>query len=343
MIKTARSKAPLRLGLAGGGTDLKSYFMLHGGEVLNATIDMYAHTTITLIDKKKIIFEASDLNLTEQYDIRSFDFSNSKLKLHYGVYLRISKDFLNNEFPSLKVQTYADAPQGSGLGTSSAIVVSMIKAFVEFFQLPLGEYDIAKLAYDIERDDLGLSGGKQDQYAATFGGFNYIEFTQDDKVIVNPLRIKKWIKNELEESLVLFFTGTSRESAIIIDQQIRETTNSNSRNLNAMHDLKIASRNMKKALLIGDIKGIVEQVKIGWEAKKKTSNIISNKHLNEVYDFAINHGALAGKISGAGGGGFFMFFVDPQNRSKLINSLQSIDGKVQTFEFVESGTTGWYL
>ncbi len=343
MLRTARSKAPLRIGLAGGGTDLKSYFMLHGGEVINATIDMYAHTTISLIDEKKIIFEASDLNITEEYDINSFSFSISKLKLHHGVYSRICKDFLKNRFPSLKLQTYADAPQGSGLGTSSAIVVSIIKAFVELFQLPLGEYDIAKLAYEIERYDLGLSGGKQDQYAATFGGFNYIEFTQDDKVIVNPLRIKKWIKNELEESLVLFFTGTSRDSAEIIEQQIRETTNSNSKNLQAMHDLKIAARNMKKALLVGDFNGIVEQVKIGWEAKKKTSNIISNEHLNMVYDFAMNHGALAGKISGAGGGGFFMFFVDPQNRSKLINALHTIDGKVQTFEFIESGTTGWYL
>lgn len=343
MVKIARSKAPLRIGLAGGGTDLKSYFLVHGGEVLNSTIDMYAHTTISLIEEKKIIFEASDLNILEEYDLSNFSFSSSKLKLHYGVYSRISKDFLNNKFPSLKLQTYADAPQGSGLGTSSAIVVAMIKAFVELFQLPLGEYDIAKLAYEIERYDLGLSGGKQDQYAATFGGFNYIEFTQDDKVIVNPLRIKKWIKNELEESMVLFFTGTSRDSAEIIDQQIRETTNSNSSNIEAMHVLKIAARNMKKALLVGDIKGIVEQVRIGWEAKKKTSNIISNAHLNEVYDFAIKNGALAGKISGAGGGGFFMFFVDPKNRSRLINALNTIEGKVQTFEFVENGTIGWYL
>jgi len=342
-MKISRSKAPLRIGLAGGGTDLKSYYSNHGGEVLNATIDLYAHTSIQILPRKKLVLEASDLNVVEEYKLDSLNFSSSKLKLHHGVYERIVKDFLNGKFPALKIQTYADAPQGSGLGTSSAIVVSLIKAFVEFFQLPLGEYEIASLAYEIERIDLGLAGGKQDQYAATFGGFNYIEFTKDDKVIVNPLRVKKWIFRELEESLVLFFTGTSRDSAKIINQQVRETSNANSINLEAMHDLKMSARNMKKALLIGDIKGIINQVKIGWEAKKKTSSFISNKHLNEVYDFAIKNGALAGKISGAGGGGFFMFFVDPQNRSNLINALNTIDGKVQTFEFVKNGTIGWYL
>ncbi len=342
-MNISRSKTPLRLGLAGGGTDLKSYYSIHGGEVLNATIDLYAHSTIQILQQKKLVLEASDLNVVEEFKLDSLNFSNSRLKLHYGVYRRIVKDFLNGNFPALKIQTYADAPPGSGLGTSSAIVVSIIKAFAELFHLPLGEYEIANLAYDIERIDLGLSGGKQDQYAATFGGFNYIEFTKDDKVIVNPLRVKKWIFRELEESLVLFFTGTSRDSANIINQQVRETTNANSTNLEAMHELKVAARNMKRALLIGDIKGIIEQVKIGWEAKKKTSSFISNEHLNKVYDFAINNGALAGKISGAGGGGFFMFFVDPQNRSSLINALNRIEGKVQTFEFVENGALGWYL
>jgi len=342
-MKIARSKSPLRLGLAGGGTDLKSYYSIYGGEVLNVTIDLYAHCSIQLIDSKQLIFEASDLNLREEYFNDNLHFLNSKLKLHYGVYNRIVKDYLSGKYPSLIIQTYADAPQGSGLGTSSAIVVSIIKAFVELYQLPLGEYDIAKLAFDIERVDLGLNGGKQDQYATTFGGFNYIEFSQDDKVVVNPLRIKKWIKNELEESLVLFFTGTSRDSSRIIDQQIQETSLPKSTNLEAMHNLKQAARNMKKSLLSGDITGIIDQVRIGWDAKKKTSSFITNSALNEIYEYAIKNRALAGKLSGAGGGGFFMFFVEPHNRSKLINALSKLNGKVQTFEFVENGSIGWYI
>jgi D-glycero-alpha-D-manno-heptose-7-phosphate kinase len=253
------------------------------------------------------------------------------------------KDFFNGKFIPLRIQTYADVPKGSGLGTSSALVVAIIKAFVELFKIPLGDYEIADLAYQIERIDLGLSGGKQDHYSSTFGGFNYIEFFHNEKVIVNPLRIKNWIKNELEESIVLFFTGASRESSRIIDQQIKETSKQSSIHLTAMHDLKESARNMKKSLLIGNISGIIDQIHNGWEAKKKTSSFISNIHLNSIYNFAISNGALAGKISGAGGGGFFMFFVDPINRSRLINSLNKLDGKVQSFEFVEKGALGWYI
>jgi D-glycero-alpha-D-manno-heptose-7-phosphate kinase len=339
----SRSKAPLRIGLAGGGTDIKSYYSVHGGEVLNATIDLFAHCSIEELKVNKVLFEASDLAIYEEFDLNSHSISNSKLKLHFGVYQRFIKDYFGGNFIPIRIQTYADAPQGSGLGTSSALVVAMIKAFVELYKIPLGEYEIAQLAYQIERNDLNLSGGKQDQYSTTFGGFNYIEFSQDEKVIVNPLRVKNWIKNELEESMILFFTGISRESATIIDQQIKETTDQSSFELEAMHALKLAARSMKKHLLTGNINGIIEQIKIGWEAKKRTSSFVSNNHLNEIYNYAMMNGALAGKISGAGGGGFFMFFVEPFNRSRLINALNKLEGKVQTFEFIEKGTVGWYV
>jgi len=344
-MKISRSKAPLRLGLAGGGTDLQSYSSIFGGEVLNVTINLYAHCTVEEYNNGYLFFEASDLNIFEEISVDDFDSvkRDSLLQLHCGVYSRICKDFLNGVRPSLKISTYADSPIGSGLGTSSSLVVAIIKSFVELYQLPLGEYDIAKLAYDIERNDLNLSGGKQDQYAATFGGFNYIEFKGPDDVIVNPLRIKKWIKNELEESMVLFFTGKSRDSSLIIDQQIKETTEKNKQNLDSMHDLKIIAQQMKKSLLVGDIKGIISHIESGWEAKKKTSSYISNPHLDHIYQYAKMNGALAGKISGAGGGGFFIFFVMPTSRQRLITALNKIEGKVQTFQFTDDGTTGWYF
>lgn len=342
MKKIVRSKSPLRIGLAGGGTDISSFYLKFGGEVLNATIDLYTHTTIEILDSNSVIFEASDLEITDKIDIDNFEKWEAKLKLHWGVYKRIVSDYLNGNYPSLKIQTYADAPQGSGLGTSSSLVVSIIKAFIEMFAIPLGENDIAKLAYEIERVDLKIQGGKQDQYAAAYGGFNYIEFTKDDKVIVNPLKVKKWIKCELEESMVLFFTGKSRDSSKIIEQQILDTSKSDSSNY-GMHQLKEAARNMKNHLLLGNIDGIVDQIKLGWEAKKKTSSFITNASLNQIYDYAIINGAKAGKLSGAGGGGFFMFFVDPSKRSKLISALSKIDGKVQTFEFIENSVMGWYL
>jgi D-glycero-alpha-D-manno-heptose-7-phosphate kinase len=338
-----RSKAPLRLGLAGGGTDLDSYSSSYGGVVLNATINMYAHCTIEISDKDLIEFNAKDLGIYEKFNKENVLPISEKLPLHCGVYNRIIKDY-NNDVPiGIKITTYADAPAGSGLGTSSAVVVAILKAFIELLKLPLGEYDVAHLAYEIERVDLSLAGGKQDQYAATFGGFNFIEFYKDDRVIVNPLRIRQWMKDELEESIVLFFTGKSRESANIIKEQIVSTTENKKNNLDGMHKLKEAAFKMKEALLKGDIDGIAQELKNGWEAKKRTSKVISNPLIEEIYTTAMKNGAKAGKISGAGGGGFMMFIVDPLMKIDLIKSLSKFDGRVQQIEFVDKGTKGWYI
>jgi len=338
-----RSKAPLRLGLAGGGTDLDSYSSIYGGVVLNATINMYAHCTIETTETKQIEFIAKDLDVHETYLLQSKLEISDKLQLHCGVYNRIIKDYNNGNPISLKITTYSDAPAGSGLGTSSAVVVAILKAFIELLKLPLGEYDVAQLAYEIERKDLDLAGGKQDQYAATFGGFNFIEFYKDNRVIVNPLRIRQWMKDELEESLVLFFTGKSRESANIIKEQIKNTQSNNKNNLDGMHELKEAAYRMKEALLKGDIDGIARELKKGWEAKKKTSSVISNSQIDEIYQTAVKFGAKAGKISGAGGGGFMMFIVDPLKKVDVINALSQFEGKVQNIEFVDRGTKGWYI
>lgn len=338
-----RSKAPLRLGLAGGGTDLPSYANIYGGMVLNATINMYAHTTLEPLNSHVVIFEALDLNESITHELKPVLSTDNVLKLHSGVYNRIVKDFNHNVPLSVKVSTQADSPIGSGLGTSSAIVVSMLKAYVEYLKLPLGEYDVAKLAYDIERKDLNLAGGMQDQYAATFGGFNFIEFMSESHVIVNPLRIRQWLKDEFEASLVLFFTGKSRESALIIDEQIKHTKDNKSDNLDGLHQLKKSAIKMKEAILKGDILMVAEELKLGWQAKKKTSSAVSNPHIDQIYDAAINAGAYAGKVSGAGGGGFMMFIVDPLKRLKVIEALKAFDGSVRDVEFVEKGTKGWYV
>jgi D-glycero-alpha-D-manno-heptose-7-phosphate kinase len=338
-----RAKAPLRLGLAGGGTDIEHYANKFGGVVLNATINMYAHCTLEDTTDQKVTFVAKDRDMVESFDLNDVLSSDAKLILHMGVYKRIIKDFCNNEPRPLRITTYADAPVGSGLGTSSSVVVVMLKAFVELLKLPLGEYDIAHLAYDIERRDCMLAGGKQDQYAATFGGFNFIEFYKDDRVIVNPLRIRQWLKDELEESLVLFFTGQSRESAKIIDEQIKSTQQDGNKNLEGLHELKESAYRMKEALLKGDIDGMVRELAKGWEAKKKTASVISNPMIEEVYETAIKHGAKAGKISGAGGGGFMMFIVDPLKKIDVIRALKAFDGNVVQVEFVDKGMKGWYI
>ncbi|KYH34467.1 D-glycero-alpha-D-manno-heptose 7-phosphate kinase [Clostridium tepidiprofundi DSM 19306] len=338
-----RSKAPLRLGFAGGGTDVSPYSDQFGGYVLNATIDMYAYCIIEPNNSNRIIFNAVDRKeYFENESVERLDI-NGILALHKGVYNRIVKDYNNGQPLSLKITTYSDAPAGSGLGSSSTMVVAIIKAFVEYLNLPLGEYDIARLAYEIERKDIGLNGGKQDQYAATFGGFNFMEFYGDDKVIVNPLRIKNWILDELESSLVLYYTGVSRESSKIIDEQSKNVKAKNLKSVEALHQLKEDALRMKESILRGDILKFAEVLGKSWEAKKKVAKSISNESIDRIYNSAIEAGAYSGKVSGAGGGGFMMFVVDPIRKLEVIEQLNKFDGKVMNCHFVKDGIKGWRI
>ncbi|BAU26505.1 D-glycero-alpha-D-manno-heptose-7-phosphate kinase [Aneurinibacillus soli] len=336
-----RSKAPLRLGLAGGGTDVSPYSDEYGGYVLNATIDMYAYCTIEVTTSNQLSFYAADRDEIFECEARSCLELDGVLDLHKGIYNRIVKQFNNGEPLSFNMTTYSDAPAGSGLGSSSTMVVAILKAFVEWLNLPLGEYDVAHLAYEIERVDVGLSGGKQDQYAATFGGFNFIEFYSEDRVIVNPLRVKNRIINELENSMALYYTGVSRESAKIIEEQTKNTIEKNSKSLEAMHELKADALLMKEAILKGDVKTFAKYLGKSWEAKKRMASSISNPYLDEIYDVAIRAGAYAGKVSGAGGGGFMMFIVDPVRRIAVSKALNELSGQVMNFHFVKNGTEGW--
>ena len=338
-----RSKAPLRLGFAGGGTDIDAYSDQHGGYVLNATIDMYAHCTIKPEETGKVVFFAADLGIREEYTSTEIPVSSPALPLHAGIYNAICSEYYHSRPLSFTMTTYSDAPVGSGLGASSTIVVAMIKAYVEWLNLPFGEYDIAAFAYKIERKDLGMAGGKQDQYAATFGGFNIMEFYSDNHVIVNPLRLKRWIRNELEASLVLFYTGVSRESANIINEQIEHAQKGTQKNLDSLHELKNQAVIMKEALLKGDFKGFSECLLKGWLAKKNAASSISNSFLDEIYQYALDNGAESAKISGAGGGGFMMLFCDPCRRIELIQALKKKQGTVLTPSFTETGTQAWTI
>ena len=338
-----RSKAPLRLGLAGGGTDVSPYSDMYGGYILNATINHYAYCTIEVSTNAKVKFCAADLNEVIEFDNSSVLPIDGKLDLHKGVYNRIIKEYSLGKALSFCMTTYSDAPPGSGLGSSSTLVVAIVKAFVEWLNLPLGEYEIARLAFDIERNDLGLSGGRQDQYAAAFGGFNFMEFHKDDKIIINPLRIKRWVIDELEASMVLYYTGASRSSSSIIDEQKKNTSSGNQVAIDAMHRIKQSSLDMKEAILKGDINKYAEILGSAWADKKKMANSISNTMIDSVFDSAIKAGAKAGKVSGAGGGGFIMFVVDPVKRIQLVNALSKLDGKVMDFQFSDGGCHGWKI
>ena len=338
-----RSKAPLRLGLAGGGTDVSPYSDIYNGAVLNATIDQYAYCTIEETFSDTIVLIASDLDLKKKYSSALNLPLDGHLDLHKGVYNRIVRDFGITKPLSFKITTYCDAPPGSGLGSSSTMVVAILKAFTEWLNLPLGDYDMAYLAYQIERIDLGLRGGKQDQYAATFGGFNFIEFYKDDKIIVNPLRIKRWIIDELEVSMVLYYTGESRSSDKIIKEQQKNTKEGNKLPIEATHRIKKNSYVMKDFLLKGDIVHFAKALGKEWENKKKMASSITNEKIEKIYDAAMKAGAYGGKVSGAGGGGFMFFTIDPTKRINLINTLNQFNGKVFNFHFSDNGCQGWKI
>jgi D-glycero-alpha-D-manno-heptose-7-phosphate kinase len=257
------------------------------------------------------------------------------------VYRRIVLQFLEDRPLAIKLSTIAEAPPGSGLGTSSTLVVSMVQAFTELLSLPLGEYEIAHLAYEIERLDCGLNGGKQDQYAATFGGFNFMEFLAEDRVIVNPLRVRESFLCELEASLVLYFGGVSRESARIIDDQQQRILAQDPAALAATHMVRKQAVHMKEAVLRGDIGAFADALHQGWVAKRNMAEQVSNPALDATYERARAAGALAGKVSGAGGGGFMIFVAEPERRLDVIGALTETRGSVYPCSFTERGATAW--
>ncbi len=336
-----RSKAPLRLGLAGGGTDVSPFSDIYGGAILNATINMYAYTTIQPTDDGRIVFDSPSNGLHEEFNSCSYLEPNGFFILHEGVYNRIIRQYHNKPL-SFRLSTFVDSPPGSGLGTSSTLVVSILGAFVEWLKLPLGEYDIAHLAYEIERIDLGMSGGKQDQYAATFGGFNYMEFNGDN-VIVNPLRVRQRHLDELAHNLVLYYTDTSHVSAQIIEDQQKNVMAKKQSSIEAMLKLKNQAALMKETLLRGDIDGIGSILDYGWKYKKQMADSITNSLLDSIYDAAKAAGATGGKVSGAGGGGYMFFYCPSVTRYEVVETLKQFGGESKRYQFTTDGLKTWTI
>lgn len=342
VARNAHARAPLRLGLAGGGTDVAPYSDLFGGQVLNATISLFTNCRIELLpDAAETVFAADDFGERCVLPVQPAYALADGFILHKAVYNRIVRDFNDGQALPVRVMTYSDAPPGSGVGSSSALVVAMVQCFAELLQLPLGEYDVAHLAYEIERIDCAMAGGKQDQYAATFGGFNFIEFGADDRVVVNPLRIKRELVNDFESRLLLYFTGRSRESAQIIHSQIQATKDTGSDAVEAMHAIKRTAGEMKEALLKGRISQALDILGASWHVKKRAAAGITNGHIDAIAQAAMAQGARGLKISGAGGGGFMMIAVDPDQRYPVIRALEPLGGRFYNFNFVDLGAQSW--
>jgi len=332
----------LRIGLAGGGTDVSPYSELYGGAILNATVSLFASANIEPLQENAIILEAIDRKEEQRFEWNNELPINGKLDLLKGVYNRIQREYAL-PLSGFKLSTFVDAPAGSGLGTSSTLVVAIIGAFTEMLRLPLGEYDIAHLAYEIEREDLKMAGGKQDQYAATFGGVNFMEFYGENKVIVNPLRVKQQYLFELENNLLLYYTATNRESAKIIERQSRNVVDKKEKSIEAMHQLKHQAQLMKEALLKGRLNEIGEVLDFGFQQKRQMAEGISNSLMEEIYEAAKKAGATGGKISGAGGGGFMIFYCPGVTKYNVMDALNKFGGHCKQYQFVDHGLTTWTI
>jgi D-glycero-alpha-D-manno-heptose-7-phosphate kinase len=334
-----KSKAPLRLGLAGGGTDVSPYSDDFGGAILNATINLYAYAAIEERTDSRIVFKVEDNHESFECTSKPELEINGLLDLQKGVYNRIVKDFTKKPL-SFQLTTRSDAPAGSGLGTSSTIVVAMIGAFCEWLKISLSPLEIAQLAYQIEREDLGMAGGKQDQYAATFGGINFMEFN-DGNVNVNPVEIDQETLETLERNLVLYNTETSRVSAEIIKTQTENIVNKRSTSVEAMDGIKNQAYLMRAVLANGNTDGIASILENGWRFKKQLATAITNPQLDDIYKAAIDAGSTGGKISGAGGGGFFFFYCPDGTKQQVIDSLVQFGGTVRDYKFSKEGLVTW--
>jgi D-glycero-alpha-D-manno-heptose-7-phosphate kinase len=333
-----RAKAPLRISFAGGGTDVPPYPEREGGCVLNATIDSFAWGSLRPRNDGSIKLESVDLGLCLEYKAGDEILLDGQLDLVKAALNRLEAKNSHGFDIFLK----SDAPPGSGLGSSSALIVALVGLVKELKNLPLTDYETAQLAYAIEREDMGILGGLQDQYAATFGGFNFIEFCKD-RVIVNPLRISPDIVNELEHNLLLCYTGTTRRSDRIIEDQTKRFVEGNPESLRALSQQKQLAVDMKNALLRRRLDDFGDLLHYAWQAKRGMSSKISNLAIDELYEAARKHGALGGKITGAGGGGYILFYCCFERKHKVAEAMRKMGAAPVDFAFEAEGLQTWRI
>jgi D-glycero-alpha-D-manno-heptose-7-phosphate kinase len=342
MKKIYRSKVPFRISFGGGGTDIPSYTKNHIGAVINTTIRLFTHTSLQLRDDNVVTFEWVNKDEREQHLFSNELDCSYGLKLFKATHNHIFKRF-NLEPIGYDVVTFQDVPTGSGLGTSSTLIVSLIGVYQELFNLPLGEYDIADMAVQIERVELGESGGKQDQYAAAFGGWNFMEF-RGDEVIVNPLRIKDKVQDELENNIVLYFTNFTRRSSDVLEEQVKNIEDDNETSMSSLHWIAERAKLVKDCLLRGKIDELGEHLSAGFRQKSLLANGITTSEIQQMYDTAIKAGATGGKISGAGGGGFVFFYCPDNTKYNVIKELDKLNiGYNQPFTFNKFGLRTWQI
>jgi D-glycero-alpha-D-manno-heptose-7-phosphate kinase len=331
-----RAKAPLRIGLSGGGTDIPPFPQLEGGCVLSTTINRSAYGTLRPREDQNICVHSLDFGVSVTYDPKDMLAYDGKLDLVKAAIRKLVPE----ERRGFDLLLHSDAPPGSGLGASSAMIVALVGLLKEFEHLPLTDYEIADLACVIEREELGIQGGLQDQYAAAFGGFNYIEFLPD-RVVVNPLKVSLDVMNELQYNLLLCYTGTMRLSAHIIQDQVDRYERREAKTMQALRELKALTIEMKNALLRRELDNFGELLHREWQYKKTLSSRISNTQLDSLYETAREYGALGGKITGAGGGGYMLLYCPAERKHRVAAKLKEFGCTIIDVGFEPMGLQTW--
>jgi D-glycero-alpha-D-manno-heptose-7-phosphate kinase len=329
-----RAKAPLRISFAGGGTDISPYPKEHGGHVLTCTIDKYSYVTIIPHDSSSIAVRSLDYDIFTRYSYKKNPSYNGKLDLVKAALKVMGVD------QGAEIFMHSDLPPGAGLGASSSMTVALVGAISHWQNQNLTNYQIADLAYHIEREELAIKGGKQDQYASTFGGFNFIEFFAN-RTVVNPLRVENSVLNELQYRLMLCFTGTRRLSSGIIEDQMAGYVQNNQDVISALYETNRLASEIKNAMLPGELDEVGRLLHRGWMAKKRFTRKMTDQHMDKLYEMAISNGALGGKLLGAGGGGYFLLFCEFNKWQKVAEELEKLGGKVTNFNFEFEGLQTW--
>ncbi len=331
-----RAKAPLRISFAGGGTDVAPFPALEGGCVLSATIDRYAWGTLRPRNDGAICINSLDFDMSLQYS------SRRELKLDGNMDLAKAAihKLAGAEDQGFDLFLHSDAPPGSGLGSSSAMMVALVGLLKEWRSMSLTDYQVAELAYDVERNDLGIQGGMQDQYAAAFGGVNFIEF-QGERVTVNSLKLHRDILNEMEYNLLLCDTGKVRLSSSIIAHQVERYERHEQESVDALRELKRLTMQMKDQLLRREWDDFAKLLHEEWQQKKRMSDRISNPELDDLYDLARAEGAIGGKITGAGGGGFMLLWCGFGRKHRVADALRARGCDVSEVALEPHGLQTW--
>ncbi len=330
-----RGRAPLRVSFGGGGTDVAPFCEEQGGAVIGSTINKYAYCSIVPRDDEQIIVHSLDFDMTVKYNTRENYVYDGRLDLVTAALkaMEIKR--------GCEVYLQCDAPPGSGLGTSSTVMVALLSAMGRWKGVETDSYALADLAYQVEREDLGIEGGYQDQYMSTFGGFNFIEFHGRNNVVVNPLRVSKAVYHELQYNLLLCYTGGVHVSANIIKDQVQNYAKKDA--FDAMCEVKALAYAMKDELLKGNLNSFGRLLDYSWQSKKRMSSRISNPQIDELYEEAVKAGALGGKILGAGGGGYLLMYCPYNVRHKVAERLEAMGGQMTDWVFELRGAQTWIV